>query len=246
MEKYEVYWKLAESEQHFNELQAGIRNRASTWLLAAFTAIALLIKTGAGTTWLVPSSLLIGLVCLMGSIGLLVLWINDQMVYHRLLNSVFLVGLKMEYDNPGLPPVKALMMHSAEGKGMHRWLSYYYLIPILFFILVSLSVAILRQHIDISSRDQIITQETTQLVIVIFIVLQAGIFIWIRFQRSRVTTQQRAALFGDEGFVDLFTGDHEQCMKNFGKIIKNYHLYKANLVQEQYESNKDEEEVSVS
>ena len=50
---------MAEYEQHFNELQAGIRARASTWLLAAFAAIAVLIKTSGGTEYIVPPSVLI-------------------------------------------------------------------------------------------------------------------------------------------------------------------------------------------
>ena len=87
----EEYWKFVESERHFNSIQAGIRNRAATWLLAAFGAIAVLIKTSKDTTWLVPSSVLIGIVCLMATMGLLILWINDQLVYQRLLNSVFLI-----------------------------------------------------------------------------------------------------------------------------------------------------------
>ena len=78
MNKKEEYWKLAVYEQHFNELQAGIRARASTWLLVAFAAIAVLIKTSGGTEYIVPPSILFGLVSLMASIGLLVLWINDQ------------------------------------------------------------------------------------------------------------------------------------------------------------------------
>lgn len=36
MDSKEEYWKFVESERHFNMTQAGIRTRASTWILAAF------------------------------------------------------------------------------------------------------------------------------------------------------------------------------------------------------------------
>lgn len=39
------YWRFAKSERHFNETQAGIRHHAATWMLAAFTAIAILLKS---------------------------------------------------------------------------------------------------------------------------------------------------------------------------------------------------------
>lgn len=94
MNTKDEYWKLVESERHFNTIQAGIRNRASTWILTAFAAIALLIQVSEKVTWLVPSTLLIAVVSLMATVGLLLLWINDQLVYQKLLGSVFMLGLK--------------------------------------------------------------------------------------------------------------------------------------------------------
>ena len=44
MNAKEEYWQFRDVENHFNNIQAGIRNRASTWLLAAYTAIAVLLK----------------------------------------------------------------------------------------------------------------------------------------------------------------------------------------------------------
>lgn len=94
MNTKDEYWKLVESERHFNTIQTGIRNRASTWILTAFAAIALLIQVSEKVTWLVPSTLLIAVVSLMATVGLLLLWINDQLVYQKLLGSVFMLGLK--------------------------------------------------------------------------------------------------------------------------------------------------------
>ena len=101
------YWKFEESERHFNETQAGIRNHAATWMLAAFAAIAILLKSEEKVNWLVSPAVLVGVVGIMATLGLLVLWINDQLVYQRLLDCGFIIALKMEYDNPQLPPIRA-------------------------------------------------------------------------------------------------------------------------------------------
>jgi hypothetical protein len=36
--------RLAENERHFHTIQAGVRGLASTWTLAAFASIAILLK----------------------------------------------------------------------------------------------------------------------------------------------------------------------------------------------------------
>lgn len=149
------YWRLAEFEHHFNDIETRTRIIAATWMVVAFGAIAVLVQQSGGTTnllsyllnqsngaakWLIPPAALISLVCLMATVGLFVIWIIDQLVYHRLLESVFLIGLKLEHDNDWLPPLRTMMMVSAESKGMSRWIRLYYLIPILVFITVSVAV----------------------------------------------------------------------------------------------------------
>ena len=116
MNNIDDYWKFAESERHFNETQAGIRNHAATWMLDAFAAIALLLKMDKEVTWLISPAVLVGVVSFMATLGLLVLWINDQLVYQRLLDCGFIIALKMEFDNPQLPPIRTMMMDTAEGK----------------------------------------------------------------------------------------------------------------------------------
>lgn len=145
MNRNEEYWKFAESERHFNETQAGIRNMASGWMLAAFAAIAFLLKTDKDATWLVSPAVLVGVVSFMATLGLLVLWINDQLVYQRLLDCAFIIALKMEYDNPQLPPIRAMMMYAAEGKGMARWITHFYTIPMWAFLAITAAAALLRK-----------------------------------------------------------------------------------------------------
>ncbi|HVV71189.1 MAG TPA: hypothetical protein VHI52_06775, partial [Verrucomicrobiae bacterium] len=133
MDKSEEYWRFAESEKHFNEIQSGIRNIASGWMLAAFGAIAFLLKSDGQGGWVVAPTILIAVVSCMATLGLLVLWINDQVVYERLLNSDFLVAVKREFDDATLPPVGLMMLYSRAGKGMSPWMTLFYVVPILAF-----------------------------------------------------------------------------------------------------------------
>lgn len=219
MDSKEEYWKFVESERHFNSIQAGIRNRASTWILAAFAAIAVLIKTSESSTWLVPSAVLVGLVSCMATIGLLLLWINDQLVYQRLLNSVFLVGLKWEHDNPQMPPIRTMMMCSAEGKGMSRWMTFYYTIPMAFFLAITIFVTLLREQVGSSS--QALTSEGSFWILVALCIFQAWASFWVQCKKSEVTTQQRAGCFGDRAFSEMFSGT-EEGVEKFKEVIERY------------------------
>jgi len=52
------YWRFSVPERLFNEIQAGIRNLVSTWVLAVFAAIALLLKSEDKSNWLVSPAVL--------------------------------------------------------------------------------------------------------------------------------------------------------------------------------------------
>lgn len=221
MDSKEEYWKFVESERHFNTIQAGIRNRASTWLLAAFGAIAVLLKTGSGSTWLLPTTVLVGLVSFMATMGLVVLWINDQLVYQRLLNSVFLVGLKKEYDDPGLPPVRAMMMYSAEGKGMGRWMTYYYTIPMACFLGITFLVTIFHNKIilPVKGGTPVIIQPDQSLwILVVLCVIQVVATVWVQCKQSKVSPKERASLFGNNHFTEMFDGTGKG-LKKFGDVV---------------------------
>jgi len=62
--------RLPENERHFHTIQAGVRGLASTWALAAFAGIAVLLQQKSDTTWVFPSFALIIVICLMANIGL--------------------------------------------------------------------------------------------------------------------------------------------------------------------------------
>ncbi len=131
---FEKYTRIQINEHHFNKMETEIRKLASIWLLAALGALAFFVRgayigqSGESLSMMNPKAL-ITVICLMGTIGLLVLWILDQMVYHRLLNAVFLLGLRMEYLYKNLPPIRTLMMLFSSNLGMARYLRWYYLVP---------------------------------------------------------------------------------------------------------------------
>jgi hypothetical protein len=207
MDQKDEYWKFVESERHFNEIQSGVRNLASGWMLAAFAAIAVLLKSDPNARWLVPPVVLVGGVSAMASVGLLVLWIHDQLVYQRLLGCGFIVALKMEYDNPQLPPVRSTMMYAAEGKGMSRWMTYFYTIPMWTFLAITLAATVLREGIGSTSRGM--DDERSLMILIIFCIAQLGATIWVQRKKSEVGARTRATLFGDKEFAAMFEGTAE-------------------------------------
>jgi hypothetical protein len=219
------YWKFVESERHFNETQAGIRNLASGWMLAAFAAIAFLLRADKDVTWLVSPAVLVGVISVMATLGLLILWINDQLVYQRLLECGFIIALKMEYDNPQLPPIRSMMMYSAEGKGMSRWMTYFYTIPMWGFLAISVAATLLRQSIASASSGE--NGYQSLIVLIILCAAQLCATLWVQQKKSEVGSNTRAALFGDKDFAAMFDGT-DAARARFERVIARHKPESAN------------------
>lgn len=144
---FEQYKLIQENEHHFNDIELEIRKVASVWLLASLGAIAFIVRgayiTQEGKSYLMldPRSL-ITIICCMGNLGLFVLWQLDQMVYHRLLNAVFLMGLRMEYLFSSLPPIRTLMILFTKKRGVSRYQRWYYIIPMSLLALTAIAFTI--------------------------------------------------------------------------------------------------------
>lgn len=215
MSQVDHYWKLAESERGFNDSQAGIRTLASAWLLVGIGAIGVLLRSEGGTEWLIPRSSLIVMVCALSGIGLATLWVMDQLVFHRLLDSVFLVGIKMEYEDNRLPPIRSMMMATAEGKGMPRWQRLFYLVPMLAFFVVTLLVLtgpLARSSGPAAGR---VTGGASALDWLLLVV-QGVVLTWVLSKQVAMGFVRQAAMFGDERFTRLI---REQ---DYASIIRNY------------------------
>ena len=190
-------WKLAEYERHFNTIQAGIRALASVWLLAAFASLATLLKRKEAAALWLPEEWVIVTICVMGSAGLALLWVIDQLVYHRLLNAVFIVGLKLENDDRSLPPLHASMYASVPKHGYAVLLSGFYFAPIGALGATALAVASYAISRDAGASS----------VAVLAFALLPGItcaFIFHRGFRERESFAKHVDHFKDEEFSKLF------------------------------------------
>ncbi len=135
--------RLAENERHFHTIQAGVRGLASTWTLAAFASIAILLKQEKDVTWLFSPLGLVIIICLKANIGLSVLWIIDQLVYQRLFNTNYIGGLRLEQQFSFIPPVRAIQALTTRRRSIASWVKLFYIGPILAFALTALVAIII-------------------------------------------------------------------------------------------------------
>src|SRR5262245_24966809 len=115
MDKLEAYFKLSDIEKRFNESESGVRTLASGCLLASLAGLGSLLDPSKTGPWPVPLGLLLSIVCTLAVAGIATLWVLEQLVFHRLLDAVFVVGLRMERADPTLPPIHTMMLKTLEG-----------------------------------------------------------------------------------------------------------------------------------
>jgi hypothetical protein len=198
MDEFENYWKLSDMEQRFNSSSAGIRTLSSAWILGALAALGWLLEPArAALRWDLPVGLLAGSVCALATAGIATLWVLDQLVFHRLLNSVFLVGLRMEAANPSLPPLRSMMMKTMEGEGSHRWERLFYLAPLLVFTL--LAATLLWAAPEPVARAAAADWRPIGLLL---LGCQVAIVAWVLFKQPGMSVIDRAKWFGDPAFTD--------------------------------------------
>jgi hypothetical protein len=204
-------WKLAEYERHFNTIQAGIRGLASVWLLATFGSLATLLKEKEAEALWVPTEWVIVAICAMGSTGLALLWVIDQLVYHRLLNAAFIVGLKLEKDDRSLPPLHASMYASMPKRGYAALLSLFYFAPI-----AALAAAALADAGYALSQDA--RASSVGLLALAFIPGIIGGTIVFIGRRERDFFAAHARHFGDREFSELF--ERSPRAKGFSALLR--------------------------
>jgi len=206
----EQYQRIQVNTHHFNDIQAGIRKLASVWLLAAFGAIAYMVRGETMAIAMIDTKILISAVGLMGAIGLLVLLILDLVVYQRLIDAVFLLALRLEYQYRSLPPIRTLMMLYSRKKGMTRYMRLYYLVPISAFVVISLLSSIWYRYeagtSAISAFIPLIITAVTITIPVVGVVMTGG---------KIKEYKEMARGFGDESFDDyLERKDYESVLKS--------------------------------
>lgn len=219
MDKFERYWKLSDMEERYNRSAAGIRSLASAWLLATLGSIGWLFSSFRYDTWPVPLGFLVILVTTLGSLGLVTLWVMDQLVFHRLLTTVFLVGLKMEKDDPELPPIRSLMIKTQEGLGTHRWETIFYLVPVCVFLLIS-GMLLFSGSERLFGVGQPYLRVDMRSLSMLLGAGQVAAVLWMvsRF-RSMSVLARHASSFGDPEFAGLIADrQYEQTIVKFRSI----------------------------
>ena len=146
--------RLAENERHFHTIQAGIRGLSSTWTLAAFASIAVLLKQEGEVKWLFSPFALVILVSLMANMGLSVLWTIDQLVYQRLFNTNYIAGLRLEQRFSVIPPVRAIQALTTRGRSIASWVKFFYVGPMVSLAVIAVAAAFI---LDAKPNSQIIS-----------------------------------------------------------------------------------------
>jgi hypothetical protein len=126
-------------ERHFNDIQSKYRALASTWLLATFGGVGFVLSQ---RTLELPFDRLVGagFLGVAGAVGVVLLWVLDLLVYHRLLDAVFVAALKLEADYPQLPRLRTNMVLSLDKEGVLPRVVWFYMAGTGVLLLVATSL----------------------------------------------------------------------------------------------------------
>ena len=98
---YGLYTKLNEFERHFETISTNYKYIALTWLLATYAGIGFLLSNE--TQGLVFNHFIaVSLICILGAVGISLIWHLDMNVYHRFWAALFVEEVLMEEANPYL------------------------------------------------------------------------------------------------------------------------------------------------
>lgn len=201
-----AYASIATYEHHFNNMETEVRKFASAWLLASLAALAYIVRQQLSNS-LVDAKLLIIIVCLMANTGLVILWILDQLVYHRLLNAVFLLGLRLEFKHSQLPPIRTLMMLFSQRRGMTRYLRFFYLIPMNGLAILA-AIATIWRIVDGSTKGF----SVVGILALMLVAAAIPFFTWLT-TRYAEKYEEIAVGFGDPKFVEYLS------KKEFAQVL---------------------------
>jgi hypothetical protein len=112
-----------------------------------------------------------------------------------------------------------MMMYSAEGKGMSRWMTHFYTIPMWGFLAISVAAAALRQ--SIGSTNQGVDSKRSLIILSVLCFAQLCATLWVQRKKSDMGAKTRAELFGDKEFAAMFDGTAD-AHDRFAKVIKRH------------------------
>ncbi len=137
---WEMIKTITESEHHFNNLCFKIRTLASTWLLATFVGVGFLLTKTIALELRVEQ--IIVMLCWIGTLGILVLWVLDLRIYQKLLSVWFNSREPIEARNSDFPQIREGIKKSQPGGSAFNLLKLFYLAlcsaPLLFSFYISI------------------------------------------------------------------------------------------------------------
>jgi hypothetical protein len=122
-------------ERHFNQLQASYRALASTWLLATFAGIGFVVVNQKGIPFDWPVA--VSGICLLGALGIGLLWALDLLVYHRLLDAFFFTARRIELGHAEQPPYRLNLYNIVKDQGVVSTVILFYLCGVGVLILLA-------------------------------------------------------------------------------------------------------------
>jgi len=131
---WKIYCELGLIDRHFNNAQSNCRALASTWMLATFAGIGVVISKDLSVQF--PKELIIAAMGLASAVGLSLLWMLDLLVYQRLLDSAYYEARKLEIDQPWLPQVRNNMRKLLKGRSL-ALIALFYIVTAESMVLIS-------------------------------------------------------------------------------------------------------------
>lgn len=195
---------IGDQEKHFNGLETQYRLLASTWLLASLGAIGFLLKDDK-SSWLNSNKLyLIGAIGLVGSLGIMLLWILDIRVYHKLLHSVFIRGVLLELQYPWLPKIRTDMLLSQETGDVTSNTKLYYICSAVFLQAISL-IAFVSGSSGITNKIAILLAGLLVMLAVVFFMRRSSMSL-----RSKKLYKKLKEQYKDDIDVVISDSDREE------------------------------------
>lgn len=163
---WEIIKTITEAEHHFNNLCFNIRALASTWLLATFVGVGFLLKELAQSEPNVNQMMI--MLCWIGAMGILVLWILDLRIYQKLLSAWFNSRKDIEARNPDFPQIRKKIKNTQPGQSAFNLLKLYYIALCAAPLLLSIYVCMNKGAEDIYLNTSIALLMGVTVIIFIF------------------------------------------------------------------------------
>jgi len=187
---FKAYCELGQIERSHSNIQSSYRTLASTWMLAAFAGIGVVISTKGEFAFPVPRELLVVVIALAGAIGLGLLWVLDLLFYQRLLDAAYIEAKDLEDRHRWLPQLRNTMRELLGGKGLQIVLSYYIALTEVMIFIGGVGWIWLFWPLKTGKFLELRTGPLAVLCVIAFLA-SLGLMIWILiFMRKKTSTTQ--------------------------------------------------------